>query len=249
MNTNSSFSKVPPVFPPVARPKLRGDKGRSTYRWEIYLSNGIVLDGYSAVNNHAENADKELLFNGIVARLMNNGYLDKSYILRFFKQSFSGRDNDELVLQMNADGYELSGCFINNPIIETFLMKVFTVYSNSEPYDYKKLLPARGQSYAEKRDFPNFDTFKSYQQLIDHCKRVKASGMYDETRIIGYFKTIRRERFPEQLVFTNVPTETNPQPPTYTTLLAQQKAEREQKQALTREQLAERKAKIYNQKF
>lgn len=99
------------------------DSVNSTYKHRIHLSNGKELVGYSKGLYVSEPADKTVLLERVIVRLVNNGYLNIGRVdrIEFFYNKFL-QGNDELILTLYPAMYGLGK---NERIITDFRLAGF----------------------------------------------------------------------------------------------------------------------------
>lgn len=176
------------------KPDFIADKVDSTYRWEIYLTNGKILDGYSKSQNRAENQDKEALLLGCLTRLLNNGYLDKSFQLLFYRREFLHRSQDTPILQLNDEDFEPFDILkLQLPITE-FLERVYKARKlKKSGLDYKEFLPKpKPFRHTEENDFLHSKTrFPTFESLINHCKYLLEEKKYPRQSVENFYRKLR----------------------------------------------------------
>ena len=162
-------------MPMMASPKkteFKGDKEFATYRWELYLTNGKIFDGYSKNVGQDEKHDKQQLFQDCICRLLNNGYLDKTYQMFFYKRQHLHRSQDTLLLEMYQTHYVAHDHLTLDLSTTNFLDRIYKARQTGLGLDYKEYLPPRiSRREQEKADF-EFSTvrFPTLQHLIEYCK-------------------------------------------------------------------------------
>lgn len=155
-----------------AKPRLQGDKETATFRWELYLTNGKIFDGYSAIRDRAEKHDKQQLLQDCIGRIVNSGYLDKCYQMLWFKRTHFDRNRDTLVLEMYTDRYVAHDYLALDLSTTQFIERIYAARQSGQFLDYKQHLPPRLNK--RQQDAIDFDfslaRFPSYEQFVTHCR-------------------------------------------------------------------------------
>ncbi|PRY47142.1 hypothetical protein CLV58_101208 [Spirosoma oryzae] len=174
--------------------KFVGDKEGSTYRWELRLTNGYTFDGYSKNVGQAEKQDKEALLQDCIARLLNNGYLDKCFLMSFYRREFLHRDKDTLLLQMHYERYEAFDRLKFSLPTTEFLDRIYKARLTGTGLNYKEYLPSRpGFRHTEKTDFEFSKTrFPTIEHLVNHCKFL-LEKKYPRERVEGFYHRLKHE--------------------------------------------------------
>jgi hypothetical protein len=175
----------------TTKPKsdFRGDKEAATYRWVLYLDNGKIFDGYSKNVGQAEKHDKQALLQDCIARLLNNGYLDKTYQMFFYKRVFLHRDQDTLLLEMYPTHAVAHDYLKLDLSTTTFLDRVYAARLTGQGLEYKTLLPPRAtRKQQEEIDFHfTRDRFPTQTELLDYCKTTMLTR-YPRERVLAWYK-------------------------------------------------------------
>lgn len=148
------------------------DSINSTYKHEIYLSNGKILTGYSKGLNLPELHDKDTLVQRVIRRLYGNGYLHKKsegtaketlYIHFYLNQAA----DDEWFLTLLPLDYQLSPEWINNEILVSFLKRFYEQVRSG--VERKNLVKEPRQ-----RDLLSLNQkFSSTNELLDYCNQLE----------------------------------------------------------------------------
>lgn len=175
----------------IASPKkteFKGDKEFATYRWVLYLTNGKIFDGYSKNVGQDEKHDKQQLFQDCICRLLNNGYLDKTYQMLFFRRQHLHRSQDTLLLEMYQDRFIAHDYLTLDLSTNNFLNRIYNARVTGQGLDYKEYLPPRiSRREQEKIDFEfNTQRFPTLQHLIEYCKNEMLSR-YARPRVEAWY--------------------------------------------------------------
>lgn len=167
---------------------FKGDKEFATYRWELHLTNGKIFDGYSKNVGQDEKHDKQQLFQDCICRLLNNGYMDKTYQMFFYKRKHMHRSQDTLILEMYQDKYLAHDYLTLDLSTSNFLNRIYAARKTGLGLDYKEYLPPRiSRREQEKNDFEfNIRRFPTLQHLIDYCKH-EMLNRYARPRVEAWF--------------------------------------------------------------
>jgi hypothetical protein len=179
---------------PAPRPKAKfvGDREASTYRWELYLTgNGYVFDGYSKNKGQDEKLDKQALFQDCVARILNSGYLDKTYQMLWFKREFMHKSQDTLLLEMYPTHFVVHGELQLDISTVKFLERIYTAKKTGQGLNYKEHLPPR----ASKRDQEaahfkfSLERFPTPESLVAHCQQL--CNTYPRIRVEAWWRAVK----------------------------------------------------------
>ncbi|GAB3767397.1 hypothetical protein GCM10028818_00030 [Spirosoma horti] len=178
----------------TTKPKPRGDRENSTYRWELFLENGYTFDGYSKFEGHAEKQDKEALLEDCIQRLGNNGYFSKCYQMVFYKREFMHKSQDTKILELFPGHYLAHGeVRLRLPTLE-YLNRVYERINNGGELDFKKLLPERVPYRSnEKNDFEfTKDRFPTLDTVVTHCAEyLLREKNYPRARVEGWYHKVK----------------------------------------------------------
>ena len=178
----------------TTKPRPKGDRENATYRWELYLENGYIMDGYSKFEGHAEKQDKEALLEDCIQRLGNNGYFSKCYQMIFYKREFMHKSQDTKLLELYPAHYTAHDLMrLRLPTLQ-YLDRVYERIRNGGQLDFKGLLPERAPFRSNEKDdfeftkdrFPNLDTVVTY--CAEYLLREKN---YGRARVEGWYHKVK----------------------------------------------------------
>lgn len=144
------------------------DPVNSTYRHEIYLSNGKILTGYSKGLNLPELADKDTLIQRVTVRLFRNGYLHpqskgkskETACIAFFTNH---PVDPELIVFLYPKTYELATEELGNSVLINFLDRFYEMIKTGAERTNLVKLP-------RQRDVMSLDIkFESHEQAIKYA--------------------------------------------------------------------------------
>lgn len=171
---------------------LKGDRLNATYRHEFYQQQRqSPFVGYSKMEGHNEANDKEHLLEQYIARMLRNGYLDRSYAMNFYSNDKTGNGNDTLLVSINPTGYELHDRSQLFPHLKDMLNRFFA--AKNDPTKQFEIISNRKHTGSQVEAFFKFDlNFKDKQALVDHCTKViEKFGESQRPRLKGwYFKML-----------------------------------------------------------
>lgn len=163
--------------------KFVGDRENATYRAELYLENGKILDGYSKHKNHDEPLDKEKCLVGYVSRIIANGYLTKCQYIAFFTNKNRGKENDETLVELHCHGYKLHGLAETMFDLKNYLQQVYLKVHKGETFTEVK--PISAKSFSPDL-FKIKGQFKSQTELDSYCEGLKTKGV-PYGRVQGFY--------------------------------------------------------------
>lgn len=163
--------------------KFSGDRENATYRAEIYLDNGKVLDGYSKHINHDEPLDKEKCLVGYVGRIIANGYLSKSQYIVFFTNGKLGKNQDETLIELHCKSYQVSGKAETMFDLKNYLHDVYKKMHKGE--DFTAVKPMTAKSFSPQL-FQIKGQFKTQSELETYCDGLKTKGV-PYGRVQGFY--------------------------------------------------------------
>lgn len=163
--------------------KFVGDRENATYRAELYLDNGKILDGYSKHKNHDEPLDKEKCLVGYISRIIANGYLTKCQYIVFYTNRNHGKENDEMLVELIIHGYKLYGVAETMFDLKNYLVEVYRKVHKGETYTEVK--PVSAKSFSPDL-FKIKGQFKSQAELDNYCEGLKTKGV-PYGRVQGFY--------------------------------------------------------------
>lgn len=163
------------------------DRNGSTYKHEIYLTNGITLTGYSKSLYYPEKQDKIVLLQDIILRLFHNGYFSKSDKIIFYELDLFSKEKNE-IFTLSPTGYSFGNLekFVLNDRINSFITKFYAqLKANRVTDNIKNKAVSKNEdelfSIATKR-FPNYPT------LIEFVNKCFKNGHSNEVVMQFYRK-------------------------------------------------------------
>lgn len=174
------------------KPKFIGDPLNATYRWELYLTNGKIFDGYSKAKGMDEKKDKQALLQDCIARLLNNGYLDKCYQMFFYERGDSHRSQDQLILEMYPHGCKPHASLELDLSTCNFLDRIYDARRTGQGKNFKELLPPRvSNREQEKIDFAYSKArFPTQGDLHTYCVNVMLKK-YARPRVEAWYEACK----------------------------------------------------------
>lgn len=165
--------------------KFVGDRENATYRHEIFLNDGKVdvLDGYSKHKNHDEPLDKEKCLVGYISRIINNGYLSKSQYMVFYKHRKTGKENDDILVELHGQGFKLHGIAETMFDLKNYLNEVYTKIHKGQ--EFTEVKPISAKSFSPDL-FKIKGQFKSQAELDNYCEGLKTKGV-PYGRVQGFY--------------------------------------------------------------
>jgi hypothetical protein len=171
----------------------RFDPLNSTYKHEIYLTNGKLLTGYSKGLFHSEPADKTILLERVIVRLIRNGYLApiRTNRIDFFLNNYLG-GNDVLVVSLYPYHYSLGEHkeVIADPRTFQFLKKLYDAINKGElitkDLQHKPVLSNEEIIFdIRKKRFQNDQELHEYiqKQLKNGCEEGTVMNFYYKYRL------------------------------------------------------------------
>lgn len=154
--------------------KFIGDRENATYRAELYLENGKVLDGYSKHKNHDEPHNKEKCLVGYVGRIIANGYLSKCQYIAFYTNGKLGKDKDETLVELHCKGYKLSGSAETMFDLKSYLQDVYLKIHTGK--NYQEVKPTSAKSFSPDL-FKINGQFTTQTELDNYCEALKTKGV------------------------------------------------------------------------
>lgn len=163
--------------------KFVGDRQNATYRAELYLENGKVLDGYSKHTNHDEPIDKEKCLVGYVGRIIANGYLSKCQYIAFYTNHKLGKHQDETLIELHCSGYKLGGIAETMFDLKNYLQQVYkNIHAGKQFTDVK---PLTAKSFSPDL-FKISGQFATQADLDKYCESLKTKGV-PYGRVQGFY--------------------------------------------------------------
>lgn len=147
------------------------DRNGSTYKHEIFLSNGIVLTGYSKSLYYPEKQDKIVLLQDIILRLYHNGYFNKSDKIIFYELDLFSKDKLE-IFTLTPTTYTFGSLekFVLNDRINAFITKFYAHMKVNRVTDNIK---NKGVSKTEEELFcikqKRFSDFPTLIEFVNKC--------------------------------------------------------------------------------
>lgn len=163
--------------------KFVGDRENATYRAELYLENGKVLDGYSKHLNHDEPKDPEKCFVGYVGRIIANGYIAKCQYIAFYTNKKLGKERDETLLELFCNGFKLHGIAETMFDLKNYLNQVYANIEDGKPFN--EIKPINRKSFSPDL-FKISGQFNSQTELDNYCKGLQTKGV-PYGRIQGFY--------------------------------------------------------------
>jgi hypothetical protein len=168
----------------------------STYRHEIHLKNGKKLIGYSKGKTVNEMADKTVLIQRVILRLLKNGYLypNRTSRIEFYRNSnLEGEKELLLILEPLNYSFGSNQRFILNERINAFLKKMY-MQIKSGNLDYASL-KQKPLSISESDLFDiSKERFKTEPELLEWILQKKKEGFQDGM-VMNYFFKYRQKYF------------------------------------------------------
>lgn len=177
--------------------KFSGDRDHATYRHELFLLNGKLLDGYSKHSGHDEVLDKNRLLLNVISRIVANGYLEKCYHLKFYTNLRLGHERDTLLVEMSQRGYESYGAAQLNMGLQTYLTALYEQIAKHGLAVAPTTTPDRRQDRAQTDTFAfTKGRFKKHDELVAFCQKLITTGTAERFRVESFYYKYM-ELFPE----------------------------------------------------
>lgn len=173
----------------------RFDSINSTYKHEIFLKNGKILTGYSKGLLQTEMADKTVLLEKVIIRLINNGYLDGSKVSRidFYLKSFLN-NNDNLILSLEPLSYVVTDeKYILNERLNSFLKKLYMQLRTGKIIT-QDIIHKRNLIFEQDIFSLKSKRFNDIDTLTDFCIKKVKDG-YEESQVKLFFYKYKSKFF------------------------------------------------------
>ncbi len=154
------------------------DPINSTYKHEIFLTNGRKLTGYSKSLFYAEMQDKTVLLESIILRLFNNGYFDPKRMqkIEYYRKEFM--KPDELIFILTPTDLRMGNndSIIEDQRLQTFLSNFYKQIhaGNVVTKDIKD--PAKHQNVDDIMTVTR-RIFKNERELLEFVTKKIAEGI------------------------------------------------------------------------
>lgn len=185
--------------------KFVGDRLNASFRSEIYLNDGKILDGYSKHINHDEPKDREKCLVGFVSRLITNGYIQKSQYIVFYTNLNIGKDRDSILVELTPKSVTLSNEAELMLDLSNFLNNVYLRILDGQSFD--EVRPTNRKSFSPDL-FKIAGQFSTKQDLIDYCKKLTIQGVPNGRRDGFYYAYLRA--YPNLHQTAQTPIQTTP---------------------------------------
>jgi hypothetical protein len=168
-------------FPP-------GDRHNSTYRMRCRQpQRDTPFVGYSKLVGHNEHINKEILLEKYIERMLNNGYLERSYLVEFLTNRNIGDNYDDVLVSLDLEGYELYGDAKLHPFLDDMLKRFYANRKNKDPNSQIKIYSNRKRTDSQDDFFNTKLKFNNKQELRNYYKKaVELFGDEIKSRAKGY---------------------------------------------------------------
>lgn len=165
------------------------DSVNSTYKHQIYLTNGKKLSGYSKALLYPEMQDKIVLLERMILRLFNSGYFDplRTYKIEYYKKEFMKPDELIFTLYPTEISYADNPDFISDKRLNAFFKKF---YDSIEAQKIVTKDITHNAIYKKVDDILTLDykRFKTERELLDFIGKKLIEGLEHGSVMNFFFK-------------------------------------------------------------